>query len=317
MAKRYFLLLASIAVLLNGALAAKPTGELNSLYDVFPLRPGLCYMYHFDSYDEFRDGDFVAYSSDIGRIEYRIVDSSRSSDTTIVWHILEIHKYWTTQRSDLPPAHLDTTYLVGDTASLMLVEETTGQHQLTCPGIIWDLPLKHLDREISAPVFRYMDSSFVTLNWTVRDTCGYSSCGGFTDTVVLSTATGFFSRKMRDGWMDGYYTGNSNIAVHQDSIFLSVSDQSEVRPIQTHVRQNFPNPFNPSTTIPFQLGKTSFVSLKIFDLLGRVVETLCEGVLPSGEHLATWSAVHHPSGVYFCRLKTDTMSQTIRLLFIK
>jgi subtilisin family serine protease len=77
--------------------------------------------------------------------------------------------------------------------------------------------------------------------------------------------------------------------------------------------QNFPNPFNPSTAIPYALAEESNVSLKIYDILGREVYTLVNGTLARGQYLASWSGQDNSGGVvaggvYFCRLDATGIS---------
>lgn len=67
--------------------------------------------------------------------------------------------------------------------------------------------------------------------------------------------------------------------------------------------QNYPNPFNPSTTIEFALPKASFVTLKIYDLLGKEIATLVSEKLPAGKHQRVWEAKGLASGVYLYRLE--------------
>ena len=69
--------------------------------------------------------------------------------------------------------------------------------------------------------------------------------------------------------------------------------------------QNFPNPFNPATTIRFGLTAPERVRLRIFNLLGQVVATLVDGVQPAGYHLVQFNAAGLPSGVYYCQLLTS------------
>ena len=71
--------------------------------------------------------------------------------------------------------------------------------------------------------------------------------------------------------------------------------------------QNFPNPFNPSTTIYYQLPKDSRVNLKVFDLLGREVLTLVNEDRPAGYHDAKWNAADVASGVYFYRMEAKPL----------
>ncbi len=67
--------------------------------------------------------------------------------------------------------------------------------------------------------------------------------------------------------------------------------------------QNHPNPFNPSTSISFQLTANSSVTLKVYDVLGREVATLVNEVLRPGAYTARWDGSSHPSGVYFYHLE--------------
>jgi N-acetylneuraminic acid mutarotase len=72
--------------------------------------------------------------------------------------------------------------------------------------------------------------------------------------------------------------------------------------------QNYPNPFNPTTTIRFELPKSAFISLKIFDLLGREIITLVNEKRPAGEYAVEWNGKGLPSGIYLYRLKADDPS---------
>lgn len=74
-------------------------------------------------------------------------------------------------------------------------------------------------------------------------------------------------------------------------------------PNQFELYHNFPNPFNPSTTISYQLPADSKVSLKIYDLLGREVATLLDNqTKPAGYYEQQWNASHYASGMYIYRL---------------
>ena len=80
---------------------------------------------------------------------------------------------------------------------------------------------------------------------------------------------------------------------------------------------NYPNPFNPSTTIRVSLPETQKVSVRIYDLLGKEVATLYEGVLMAGNHDMRWNAGSLAGGVYFCRLQGERTIVTAKLLLIK
>ncbi len=83
------------------------------------------------------------------------------------------------------------------------------------------------------------------------------------------------------------------------------------------LNQNYPNPFNPTTTISFALPSRSFVSLKVFDILGREVSTIVSGELQAGSYTRQWNASTFASGVYFYRLQAGSFVQTRELVLLR
>ncbi len=83
------------------------------------------------------------------------------------------------------------------------------------------------------------------------------------------------------------------------------------------LKQNYPNPFNPQTKIRFAVKKASFTELKVFDILGREVETLVSENLKPGEYEADFTAGRLTSGVYFYRLTSDGYSETRKMVLVK
>jgi hypothetical protein len=81
--------------------------------------------------------------------------------------------------------------------------------------------------------------------------------------------------------------------------------------------QNYPNPFNPVTNIFFNIPSRSFVSLIIFDLLGREVAALVFERLSAGDHLRRWNAVGLSSGIYLYRLQSGSFTDTKKLVLLK
>lgn len=81
--------------------------------------------------------------------------------------------------------------------------------------------------------------------------------------------------------------------------------------------QNYPNPFNPATAIIFSLPSQSFVSLKVFDELGREVAALLSEELPAGTYSQQWNASGLASGVYFYRLQAGSFAETKKLLLLR
>jgi hypothetical protein len=96
-----------------------------------------------------------------------------------------------------------------------------------------------------------------------------------------------------------------------------VPDTRNSIPNSFRLFQNYPNPFNPTTTIEFALPKTSFTTLKIFDLLGRELSTIVAQELKAGHYSRIWNASNYSSGVYFYTLRSGHISETKKLLLQK
>jgi hypothetical protein len=88
-------------------------------------------------------------------------------------------------------------------------------------------------------------------------------------------------------------------------------------PTQFALDQNYPNPFNPSTTISFSLKDRGYVTLEIFNILGKRVATLVSDTLAPGKHSVSWKAAGQPSGTYFYRLEAGAVSVVKKLVLLK
>lgn len=91
----------------------------------------------------------------------------------------------------------------------------------------------------------------------------------------------------------------------------------EGAPMSFALEQNFPNPFNPSTGIRYQLPSQSHVTLKVFDVLGREVATLVNEIMPAGTYEAIWDASGNASGTYIYRLEAGSFIQNRKMLLLK
>lgn len=102
---------------------------------------------------------------------------------------------------------------------------------------------------------------------------------------------------------------------------VSINDNAEL-PDRFKLEQNYPNPFNSSTTIKYALASDGFVRLTVFDLAGRRIATLVDGLQGAGLHQVVWNGTDDEgeavtSGVYFYKIEIEGKSQTNRMLLLK
>ena len=93
--------------------------------------------------------------------------------------------------------------------------------------------------------------------------------------------------------------------------------QTSVQPSNFKLMQNFPNPFNPTTMISFDIPYRTYVSIKVFNLIGQEVATIVSEMMDAGSYSRIWNAASLPSGVYFYRLQTESFNAIKRLILIK
>jgi hypothetical protein len=114
------------------------------------------------------------------------------------------------------------------------------------------------------------------------------------------------------GTLSGTYTAGTTITGVTD-----VQENSAGMTRKFFVNQNYPNPFNPSTTIQFGLPKTTFVTIKVYNIMGQEVETLFTGNKSAGVHTLHFDASSFSSGVYLYRIQAGSSVEVKRMLFVK
>ncbi|MEZ4702377.1 MAG: choice-of-anchor D domain-containing protein [Rhodothermales bacterium] len=106
------------------------------------------------------------------------------------------------------------------------------------------------------------------------------------------------------------------IALTGQVTITAVEPEPETAPVRFTLDQNYPNPFRGATTIPFALPEAGPVSLRVFDLLGREVETLFDGVEHAGVHAVVFDASRLAAGVYFYRMQAGDATAVRRLIVV-
>lgn len=121
-------------------------------------------------------------------------------------------------------------------------------------------------------------------------------------------------------WNDGFSQTLTNVSLNQEIEFfgiVGVQQTSSEVPLRYSLSQNYPNPFNPSTTIKYDIVKEGNVKISVFDLSGKEVETLVDGVQNAGSYSASFNASKLASGVYFYKIQTGEFTATKKMILVK
>jgi len=161
----------------------------------------------------------------------------------------------------------------------------------------------------------YFSSNYVARfnQWADSIVASKTMIGVLNDYYDLATATAAAawqpSTLSKAGIM--VYAAN-NLKSYTDAVFNALAV-----PKSFTLSQNYPNPFNPVTTIKYQLPTPRYVSLKVYDVLGREIQTLVNESQDAGEHFVRFNAFNLPSGVYFYRLNSSGKSEVKKMVHLK
>ncbi|MBK9331635.1 MAG: T9SS type A sorting domain-containing protein [Ignavibacteria bacterium] len=116
---------------------------------------------------------------------------------------------------------------------------------------------------------------------------------------------------------NGFPLGSDKSVNYSDHVTIGITNISTETPGEYRLSQNYPNPFNPATTLEFGITKPEFVSLKIYDMLGKETAVLVSAKLRPGTYKYNFNASGLTSGIYFYTLKTENFSETKRMTLVK
>jgi hypothetical protein len=149
---------------------------------------------------------------------------------------------------------------------------------------------------------------------------------GFTGTTrtvdAIGTSISGYGTLFSACWGSGYTAtsgsqGNfSVIKISSDSTLVSIGESNQI-PAEFTLSQNYPNPFNPVTKINFNIPSAEFVTLSVYDVMGREVAVLINESLKPGSYEAEWNAVNSTSNIYFYKLTAGNFTETKSMILIK
>jgi PKD repeat protein len=173
------------------------------------------------------------------------------------------------------------------------------------------------DINTSQTINFFDQSSYSPTSWNWTFTGGTpSSSTSQNPTGISYSAAGIYEVKLAavNSFGADTITRTSYVFVNNPTV---ISGNENTNPNEFKLEQNYPNPFNPTTNIKFSMSNLQFVTLKVYDMLGKEVTTLVKEKLTPGTYSINWNAAEYPSGVYFYKIITGGYSETKRMLLLK
>lgn len=154
--------------------------------------------------------------------------------------------------------------------------------------------------------------------WVERYNSG--QCSGYVDEGGVDIAIGPTGGVLVTGWVthiDNNCSFPDCCTIKYTQSNLGITTISGNIPDKYSLEQNYPNPFNPTTNINFSLPKTGYVNLVVYDITGKVVETLINKNLSAGIYKTDFDASKLASGVYLYKITTEEFTETKKMLLVK
>ncbi|MGA2667978.1 MAG: YCF48-related protein [Ignavibacteria bacterium] len=166
-----------------------------------------------------------------------------------------------------------------------------------------------------ALAFRTRAEIWVPLGFSERWMVSFDSSNNWNE-LFVQDSNAVYDALFIDS-MHGWAVGNNGAIYKYISSLIGIEPNPQELPLAAQLFQNYPNPFNPSTTITFDLSRPSRVKITLFDILGREVKLLYDGLRSAGTNKILFDAAGLGSGVYFYKLDTEVSTQTKKMVLIK
>jgi hypothetical protein len=158
-------------------------------------------------------------------------------------------------------------------------------------------------------IYRHNNSGFVPAETNLITTL-INQHSSFTDNSVQAGQNYFYMIEAVDD------AGNSGWTTELSTSITSIKNEAAL-PTVFALEQNYPNPFNPSTMISYSIPQSSFVTLKVYDILGNEITTLVNETRSAGKYEVRFDASELSNGVYFYTVNADNFTSTKKMLLMK
>jgi hypothetical protein len=176
-------------------------------------------------------------------------------------------------------------------------------------NVISDYTINNIDGEIHL-IWEDIDNSLTLPSNAELLNISFEILPGTTENIPVNFTSAYIVNEL--GTDFNVYTSDAFVLLNPLS-----ADENTSLPTQFRIHQNYPNPFNARTKIKFELPASSQVTIEIYDLLGRKIETLSNAQYEAGYHDITWNADGHPSGLYFYIMRAGDYSKVSKMMLIK
>lgn len=236
---------------------------------------------------------------DSGTVTYLVLGSSVVNDSLLYWSIVEKDSFFVKEKFSSRTSNYEKFYLYVSSETLVCEENIKGLHALSVSGTIWNV--RDFQRYAIDTTSEKIITSFAPWHY-----------GGSQPSLRLTPDSGIVSMKTNFSITgQTFYKGDRVIAK------LLLSSRITINPKEFALYQNYPNPFNSTTSIEFGLPTAGYVSVKIYDILGRHIVTLFDGIKAEGNHKIVWSPQNLSGGVYFYRIESQASTTTKKMILLK
>jgi hypothetical protein len=277
--------------------------------DHFPLNPGAQYVY---AYDKTFETSVFGYGRqrDSGTVHYIIRDSIHVEGSYIRWSVEQRVRVRRWTSGSLFP---DTSYLFENTSTVSLSESMSENHELTISSLVWSFP--HLVGGELTPVHRYAVDTIVQVagwDWVCPGTFE-----AMFDSMTFSTAAGMTYRHWNECQDYDMMTTTDSGTASLISFTTDVAYGSSFYGPDIPLVRNYPNPFNPVTTIELRTSAPGRLDVAIYDLRGQVVAKLVDEFRDAGVHRVTFDAGDLSAGIYFAMARGKDFVGYSKLILLK